>query len=202
MSGAQEPYVHASATVESDVILGDGTKVWALSQVRTGARIGHDCVIGNGAFIDAGVTVGDCCKVQNRALLYAPAVLADGVFVGPAAVLTNDLYPRAVNPDGSLKNAEDWDPVGVTLESGCSVGASAVVVSPAVVGEWATVAAGAVVVHDVPAYALVAGVPARRIGWVGRAGRPLVEDGPGRFHCPLTGEHFTEAGGVLSPEVD
>jgi UDP-2-acetamido-3-amino-2,3-dideoxy-glucuronate N-acetyltransferase len=201
MSGAQ-PYVHASATVEPDVQLGDGTKVWASSQVRAGARLGRDCVVGSGAFIDTGVTLGDNCKVQNRALVYAPAVLGDGVFVGPAAVLTNDLYPRAVNPDGSTKSADDWDPVGVTLKGGCSVGAAAVVVAPAVVGEWATVAAGAVVVHDVPDYALVAGVPARRIGWVGRAGRPLVEEEPGRFRCPATDERYNEAGGTLVREVN
>ena len=201
MSGARKAYVHASATVEPDVAIGVGSKVWASSQVGTGARLGRDCVVGIGAFIDTGVTLGDNCKVQNRALVYAPAVLGDGVFVGPAAVLTNDLYPRAVNPDGSVKSADDWEPVGVTLRSGCSVGAGAVVVAPAVVGEWATVAAGAVVVHDVPDFALVAGVPARRIGWVGRAGRPLVEEESGRFRCPATDERYTEVGGVLVREV-
>ena len=201
MNGAHEPYVHASATVEPGAEIGAGSRVWAHSQVRTGARLGRNCVVGGGAFIDVGVTVGDNCKVQNRALVYAPAVLDDGVFVGPAAVLTNDLYPRAVNPDGSVKSADHWEPVGVTLRTGASVGANAVVVAPAVVGEWATVAAGAVVVHDVPAFALVAGVPARRIGWVGRAGRPLVEEEPGRFRCPATDERYTETGGVLVPVV-
>jgi acetyltransferase-like isoleucine patch superfamily enzyme len=183
------------------VALGDGTKVWAHSHVRTGARLGRECIVGTAAFIDVGVTLGDRCKVQNQALIYAPAVLGDGVFVGPAAVLTNDIYPRAVNPDGSVKGADDWEALGATLKSGCSVGANAVVVAPAVVGEWATVAAGAVVVDDVPDFALVAGVPARQIGWVGRSGRPLVEDGPGRFRCPATDETYSEAEGLLAPEV-
>jgi acetyltransferase-like isoleucine patch superfamily enzyme len=201
MSGARKPYVHASATVEPGVEIGDGSKIWASSQVRAGSRLGSDCVVGNGAFIDTGVMVGHRCKIQNHALVYAPAVLGDGVFVGPAAVLTNDLYPRAVNPDGSTKSADDWDPVGVTLGSGCSVGSGAIVVAPVAVGEWATVAAGAVVVHDVPDFALVAGVPARRIGWVGRAGRPLVEEEPGQFRCPATDERYTEADGLLVREV-
>ena len=201
MSGAHEPYVHASALVEPDAEIGAGSKVWSQSQVRTGARLGRSCVIGSGAFIDTGVRLGDNCKVQNRALVYAPAVLADGVFVGPAAVLTNDLYPRAINPDGSVKGADDWDPVGVTVGTGASIGAGAVVVAPAAVGQWATVAAGAVVVADVPDFALVAGVPARRIGWVGRAGRRLHDEGQGRFRCPATGEGYRESDGVLMLEV-
>jgi UDP-2-acetamido-3-amino-2,3-dideoxy-glucuronate N-acetyltransferase len=201
MSGAHEPYVHASALVEPDAELGAGTKVWSQGQVRAGARVGRDCVIGSGAFIDAGVRLGDNCKVQNRALVYAPAQLADGVFVGPAAVLTNDVYPRAINPDGTVKSADDWEPVGVTVHAGASIGAGAVVVAPAVVGEWATVAAGAVVVADVPRFALVAGVPARQIGWVGRAGRSLGAEGSGRFRCPATGEIYRETDGVLTVEV-
>ena len=201
MGGAHEPYLHPSATVEPGVELGGGTKIWAYSQVRMGACLGRECIVGAAAFIDVGVTLGDRCKVQNQALIYAPAVLGDGVFVGPAAVLTNDVYPRAVNPDGSVKDADDWEAVGATLKSGCSVGANAVVVAPAVVGEWATVAAGAVVVEDVPDFALVAGVPARRVGWVGRAGRPLVQAGTGRFRCPATDETYTETDGVLAPEV-
>jgi UDP-2-acetamido-3-amino-2,3-dideoxy-glucuronate N-acetyltransferase len=201
MSGAHEPYVHASALVEADAEIGAGSKVWSQSQVRTGARLGRNCVIGSGAFIDTGVRLGDNCKVQNRALVYSPADLADGVFVGPAAVLTNDLYPRAINPDGSAKSADDWEPVGVTVRTGASIGAGAVVVAPAVVGEWATVAAGAVVVADVPDFALVAGVPARRIGWVGRAGRSLLDEGQGHFRCPATGESYRESDGVLAREV-
>ncbi|WP_146842898.1 acyltransferase [Cellulomonas composti] len=188
----------ASADVDPTAVIGDGTSVWHLAQVRDGAQIGQGCVIGRGAYIGSGVQMGDHCKVQNYALVYEPAVLEPGVFVGPAAVLTNDTYPRAVNPDGSLKSAHDWEAVGVTLREGASVGARAVCVAPVTVGRWATVAAGSVVTRDVPDFALVAGVPARRIRWVGRAGVPLQEAGEGRWQCPTTGELYDETDGVLT----
>ncbi|MCX6501376.1 MAG: acyltransferase [Microbacterium sp.] len=193
------PFVHASADVEDDVELGPGTLVWHLAQVRAGARVGADCTIGRGAYIGPGVVLGDACKVQNYALVYEPAVLGDGVFVGPAVVFTNDEYPRAANLDGSRKSADDWHAVGVTVERGASIGARAVCVAPVRIGAWALVAAGAVVTKDVPAHALVAGVPARRIGWVGRTGRPLREDSPGQWSCADTGERFVADGDRLTP---
>ena len=125
-------------------------------------------------------------KLQNYALVYEPAKLGDGVFVGPAAVLTNDTYPRAVTPDGRLKNTDDWHAVGVVIGEGAAIGARAVCVAPVTIGRWALVAAGAVVVADVPDFGLVVGVPARRIGWVGRAGIRLVDKGDRRFECPRT----------------
>jgi len=188
----------ASADVDPTATVGDGTSVWHLAQVRDGATVGESCVIGRGAYIGPGVTLGDHCKVQNYALVYEPAVLEHGVFVGPAAVLTNDEFPRAVNPDGSLKSAHDWQAVGVTLREGASVGARAVCIAPVTVGRWATVAAGAVVTKDVPDYALVAGVPARRLKWVGRAGVPLEDQGEGTFRCPVTAELYDETDGVLT----
>jgi acetyltransferase-like isoleucine patch superfamily enzyme len=154
-------------------------------------------VVGRGAYIGAGARLGDNCKIQNYALVYEPAALADGVFVGPAAVLTNDTYPRAINPDGSLKSGEDWEHVGVEIGRGASIGARAVCVAPVVIGPWAMVAAGAVVVKDVPAHALVVGVPARRIGWVGRAGQALAPTGGGDWLCPATGQRYREAGDTI-----
>jgi acetyltransferase-like isoleucine patch superfamily enzyme len=133
------------------------------------------------------------------ALVFEPARLADGVFIGPHAVLTNDVNPRAVTPDGQLKRSDDWDAVTVVIEEGAAVGARAVCVAPVRVGRWALVAAGAVVTRDVPDFALVAGVPARRIGWVGRAGKRLLPKGDGRYVCPETGAEYLESdGGVLS----
>ncbi len=190
--------VDPTAVVEAGATLGDGSSVWGGAQIRTGATLGRECVVGRGAFIDAGVVVGDRCKIQNHALVYAPARLADGVFVGPAVVLTNDQYPRAVTGTGALKRADDWKPVAVDLRHGCSVGARAVCVAPVVVGEWAMVGAGAVVVDDVPAHALVVGVPARRIAWVGRSGRRLEPTGDATFECPVSGETYREVSGVLS----
>jgi UDP-2-acetamido-3-amino-2,3-dideoxy-glucuronate N-acetyltransferase len=195
------------ADVSESAQIGEGSAVWHLAQIREGARLGRDCVIGRGAYIDAGVHLGDGCKVQNHALVYEPAQLADGVFVGPAAVFTNDHFPRAVNPDLTPKSADDWDPVGVTCEQGSSIGARAVCVAPVRIGAWSMVAAGATVIHDVPPHALVAGVPARRIAWVGRAGVKLepASDGTDAWVCPATGEWYvadeTSGGLTLASET-
>ncbi|MEV1333395.1 acyltransferase [Micromonospora costi] len=190
--------IAATADVDGRATIGAGTRVWHLAQVREGATVGRDCVIGRGAYVGPGVRLGDNVKLQNHALVYEPADLADGVFVGPAAVLTNDEYPRAVTPQGRLKTAADWTAVGVTVGTGASIGARAVCVAPVRIGRWALVAAGAVVTRDVPDFALVVGVPARRVGWVGRAGEPLVAKGDGRYVCPRTGAEYQEDAGLLT----
>ena len=189
-----------SADVDENAVIGNGSSVWHLAQIREGATLGRSCVVGRGAYIGAGVELGDNCKVQNYALIYEPARLGHGVFVGPAAVLTNDTYPRAVNPDGSSKSATDWEPVGVLVGDGASIGARAVCVAPVRVGAWSLVAAGSVVTKDVPDHALVAGVPARQVGWVGRTGRRLEDDGTGLLICPDTREMYRESDGQLTAQ--
>lgn len=159
-------------------------------------------MIGRGAYIGAGVVIGDNCKVQNYALVYEPASLGDGVFIGPAVVLTNDSHPRAVTPSGAPKSGADWEAVGVTIGDGAAIGARAVCVAPITIGAWALVAAGAVVTRDVPAHALVAGVPARRIGWVGRDGKQLEREADDLWTSPTTGERYAERDGVLTPSKD
>lgn len=188
-----------SADVAATAHIGAGSSIWHLAQVREDAVIGENCVVGRGAYIGTGVVMGDNCKVQNYALVYEPAQLEAGVFIGPAVVLTNDTYPRAVNVDGSPKSAHDWQPVGVTIREGAAIGARAVCVAPVEIGRWATIAAGSVVTKDVPAFALMAGVPARRLGWVGKAGVRLIER-DGRWECPQTGQTYVEADGLLREE--
>lgn len=197
------PRIVDSADVSPESKIGEGSSIWHLAQVREHAQLGANCIVGRGAYIGEGVIMGDNCKVQNYALVYEPAVLEDGVFIGPAVVLTNDHYPRAINADGSLKSASDWEPVGVTIRKGAAVGARSVCVAPVTIGQWATVAAGAVVTKDVPDFALVAGVPARRIGWVGHSGVKLepVEGKDGFFRCPLSGRQYQQLSETELKEV-
>ncbi|MDQ0935590.1 acyltransferase [Streptomyces turgidiscabies] len=191
--------IQPTAQVDETATVGDGTTVWDLAQIREGARLGSGCIVGRGAYVGPGVRIGDNVKLQNYALVYEPAVLGDGVFVGPAAVFTNDHFPRSVDPEGRLKRGGDWEAVAVVVGEGASVGARSVCVAPVRIGRWALVAAGAVVTRDVPDFALVAGVPARRIGWVGRAGVRLIErEGEtGAWECPETGALYDELDGEL-----
>lgn len=194
-------YIAPSADVADQAVLGEGTTIWHLAQVREDAVLGENCIVGRGAYVGTGVKIGENTKIQNYALVYEPAVLGKGVFIGPAVVLTNDTYPRSVSPDGSLKSAHDWIPVGVTIEDGASVGARAVCVAPLTIGRWATIAAGSVVTKDVPAFALMVGVPARRLGWVGKAGFPLKQDGD-FWVCPETGSKYIEDSNSLKEAED
>ena len=188
--------VQETADVSPEATIGDGSSVWHLAQVREQAVLGENCIVGRGAYVGTGVVMGDNCKLQNYALVYEPAVLGNGVFVGPAVVFTNDHFPRSVDPDGKLKRGD-----GVTVKDGASIGARAVCVAPVTIGRWALVAAGSVVTKDVPDFALVAGVPARRIRWVGRAGVPLEPAGDGRWTCPKTGETYVEQNDSLMEEA-
>jgi acetyltransferase-like isoleucine patch superfamily enzyme len=196
--------IHPSADVEDDVSVGPRSSIWNRAQVRRGARIGAECIIGRDAFIDEGVTIGDRVKIQNAALIYHGVTVEDGVFIGPNAILTNDRYPRSITADGALARAEDWVVSRIDLRKGASIGAGAVVVAGHQIGRFATVGAGAVVTHDVPDHALVAGNPARRIGWVCACGRRLVHEqgqpalanANGPATCPACGRGYVIEGAV------
>ena len=163
------PQIHPTAEVSDQAKLGDGTVVWHWVQIREGARLGRDCRVGKDAYIDVDVVIGDGCKVQNFATIYRGVTIGDRVFIGPHACFTNDLRPRAVSPD--------WEVVPTKVEDGASIGANATILCGLTIGKNAMVAAGAVVTKDVPAHALVAGVPAKIVGWVCECGRPLDRKG-------------------------
>lgn len=192
-----------SADVADSATVAASAKIWHLAQVREDAVIGENVIVGRGAYVGSGVHVGDNCKIQNYALVYEPATLAPGVFIGPAVVLTNDHFPRAVNPDGTPKSAHDWEPVGVDIREGASIGASATCVAPVVIGRWALVGSGSVVITDVPDFAIVVGSPARRVGWAGRAGEPLRRgDEAGTWICPVTDARYRETGPDTLEEME
>ena len=194
--------IHATADIDGSAQISQGVSIWQFAQVREDCFVGENVIIGRGVYVGNGVRIGANSKIQNYALVYEPAVLEEGVFIGPGVILTNDQYPRAVNPDGSQKTASDWDAIGVTIREGASIGAGSICIAPVEIGAWALVAAGSTVTKNVPSFALVAGVPAKRIRWVGKAGLPLTDKGAGRFTCPKTGAHYIEQDENTLTEVD
>jgi UDP-2-acetamido-3-amino-2,3-dideoxy-glucuronate N-acetyltransferase len=170
-------YIHPTAEVSDKATLGENCKIWHQAQVREGASLGENCIIGKGAYIDSGVQIGRNCKIQNRASVYHGVTLEDGVFVGPHVCFTNDLEPRAVNPDGSLKSDSDWTESQTLVRSGAAVGANSTIVAGITLGQWAMVGAGSVVTRSVPDFALVYGNPARLHGYVGACGHKLYPEG-------------------------
>lgn len=183
-------YIHPTADVSPRATLGEGTRVWHEAQVREDAVIGRNCILGKGVYIDFGVQIGDNVKIQNRSSVYHGVTLESGVFVGPHVIFTNDLLPRAVNSDGTLKSDSDWELGRILVKEGASLGAGAIIVAGVTVGRWAMVGAGAVVTRDVPDHGLVYGNPARLRGYVCPCGHKLEQREDGIWQCPHDGREI------------
>jgi UDP-2-acetamido-3-amino-2,3-dideoxy-glucuronate N-acetyltransferase len=176
-------FCHPTAVVDEPVQIGEGTKIWHFCHLMPGCVLGEQCILGQNVFVASGVVLGNRVKVQNNVSLYAGVVCEDDVFVGPSAVFTNVLNPRSF--------IERKDAFRQTLvKQGASIGANATVVCGTTIGAYAFIGAGAVVVKDVAAHALLVGNPAKQIGWVSRAGVRLHFDETGRAVCKETGEQY------------
>jgi UDP-2-acetamido-3-amino-2,3-dideoxy-glucuronate N-acetyltransferase len=189
-------FAHETAIVDAGAQIGDGAKIWHFSHIFSGAKIGRNCSLGQNVVVSPKVVVGDGCKIQNNVSLYDGVILEDGVFCGPSCVFTNVLTPRSEYPRR--------DSYGVTrVKRGATIGANATIVcgpkgGETVLGEYCTIAAGAVVTKDVQPHALMAGVPARRIGWVSHAGEVLRKD----MICAATGDVYEARGDKLVRTVN
>jgi UDP-2-acetamido-3-amino-2,3-dideoxy-glucuronate N-acetyltransferase len=158
--------IHSSAEVSNAAQIGDGASIWHQAQIREHATIGSDSIIGKGVYVDAGVQIGHRVKIQNYVSVFHGVTIEDGVFIGPHVCFTNDLRPRAINSDGSLKTAEDWSVAETRVQYGAAVGANATIKAGITIGKWAMIGAGSVVTRSVPDYGLAFGNPARLRGFV------------------------------------
>ena len=183
-------FVHETSCIDEDVTIGKGTKVWQFCHVQRGAVIGANCSLGQNVYVASNVRVGNGCKIQNNVSLYEGVELKNYVFCGPSCVFTNDLTPRAKYPKGSAKY------IKTLVRTGATIGANATVVCGHVIGKWAVIAAGAVVTKDVQSHALMAGVPAKRIGWACECGEILKDS----LNCPKCGRKYIKREKGLSRE--
>ncbi|MGH2387399.1 MAG: acyltransferase [Chloroflexota bacterium] len=165
--------IHPTAEVSPQAQIGPSTRIWSGVQIREGVKIGGECILGKGVYIDFEVSVGSRCKIQNNTSVFHGATLEDGVFLGPHCCITNDRHPRAITPEGKLKDYDDWEVGRTLLRYGCAVGAGSIILPGVTIGRFALVGAGAVVTRSVPAYGLVVGNPARLLGYVCACGGRL-----------------------------
>ena len=183
-----EVFVHPQGINDSSEV-GEGTRIWAFAHVMKGARVGRSCNIGEGSFIESGAILGDHVTVKNGVAVWDRVTVEDYVFLGPYAVLTNDRIPRS-HPDYRTGRG-GWEPT--RIRTGATIGANATIVCGITIGSWAFVAAGAVVLRDVPGHAMVAGNPARGIGWACRCGLRLPES----LRCRCGRAYASEGGSIV-----
>jgi UDP-2-acetamido-3-amino-2,3-dideoxy-glucuronate N-acetyltransferase len=183
--------IHESSYVDQSAKIGEGTRIWHFCHVLGDVTIGRRCSIGQNVMIGPRVTVGDGCKIQNNVSIYEGVVLEDDVFCGPSCVFTNVANPRA-----HVSRKAEFKPT--VVRRGATIGANATIVCGHSIGSYAFIAAGAVVTHDVSDHALMVGVPARRIGWMSKAGERLAAD----LTCPRDGTRYREThDGRLEPSA-
>lgn len=166
-------FIHPTAEVSPRAVLGAHTSIWNFAQIREGVTVGEHCTFGKGVYVDANVRIGDRVKIQNNASIFHGVTLENGVFIGPHVCFTNDLYPRAVNPDFSRKEPTDWMVMPTRVCDGAAIGANSTIRCGVTIGKWAMVGAGSVVTKDVPDYGLVFGAPAMFHGYVCPCGQRL-----------------------------
>lgn len=188
---ASSYYVHESSYIDRDVVIGEGTKVWHFVHILPNTIIGSNCSLGQNVMAGPDVKIGNGCKIQNNVALYKGVTLEDGVFCGPSCVFTNVIVPRA-----EVNRRDEFSET--IVRKGATIGANATIVCGNELGAYCMIAAGAVVTKDVKPHALMAGVPARQIGWVSHAGERLSDS----LVCPRTGDCYREAGGFLERVED
>ena len=195
MTESTHYFRHDSAIVDEGAVVGEGSRIWHFTHVCGGASIGRNVVLGQNVYVGGGAVIGDRVKVQNNVSVYDEVMLEDDVFCGPSVVFTNVINPRAFIERKSEYRA-------TRVRRGATLGANATILCGIDIGEYALVAAGAVVTADVPAFALMAGVPARQIGWVSKSAErlDLPLEGEGRARCAVGGEGYRLVGGVIRLE--
>ena len=184
--------IHASAIVDPGAQIGEGSRIWHFVHVCAGAKIGRKVSLGQNVFVGSKVTIGDHCKIQNNVSVYDNVTLEEGVFCGPSMVFTNVYNPRAL-----IERKNEYR--DTLVRRGATLGANCTIVCGVTIGEFSMIGAGAVINHDVPAYALMVGVPARQIGWMSEFGEqiPLPLEGEGEYTCPHSGQRYRLCGKTL-----
>lgn len=167
---SEDFYVHESSYIDPGVAIGKGTKIWHFCHIQRGTSIGNDCILGQNVYTGENVRIGNGVKIQNNVSVFSGVELEDHVFCGPSCVFTNDLSPRAKYPKGAANYLK------TVVKTGASIGANATILCNHTIGRWSLIGAGAVVVSDVPDYAIMTGMPAKVIGWVCECGKRLGED--------------------------
>ena len=180
-------YIHPTSVIDENVEIGKGTKIWHFCHIQSGAKIGENCSFGQNVNVSNNVVIGNGVKVQNNVSIYEGVELGNYVFCGPSCVFTNDLTPRAKYPKGHSGYLKTM------VEEGASIGANATIICGHTIGKWALIGAGAVVTSDVPAHALMLGIPAKKNGWVCECGEILQDHLPGKeFICQKCGRKYNE----------